>query len=425
MNLLIRDARVIDPAQGIDERFDIEIEGERIKRVEKGIKENSSHKVIEARGKVVTPGFIDMHTHLREPGFEYKEDIISGSLSAIRGGYTTICAMANTDPVCDDRDKVAYIKERGKSAFCRIMAIGSVTKGQMGHELSHIGLMKEEGIVAISDDGKPVLDTGLFRRAMEYASSFDLLVISHCEDTYLSRDGLVNEGFISTKLGLAPIPKEAEEVMVARDIALAKLSGCHLHIAHISTKRSCEMVKEAKEKGIKVTCEVTPHHLFLTEEAVLDFNTNAKVNPPLREEEEVFALREFLCNGTIDVIATDHAPHALSEKQMEFGYAPFGIVGLETAFPLSLSLYFSEKIELLDLVAKFTSNPANILSLSDRGKIAQGYLADLTIIDLDKKWRFFVDESPSKGKNSPFDGKVFRGAIVMTIVGGKIVYKNM
>lgn len=424
MSLLIKNGRVIDPANNIDDSLDILVEGTVIKKVAKAIKAEGSAKVIDAKGKIVAPGLIDMHTHLREPGFEYKETIKTGTMAAAAGGFTAICCMPNTNPINDNRAITDFILSKSaKEGIVNVLPIGAITKGSQGKALAEIGDMVNAGCVAISDDGKGVMDAEVMRRGLEYTKAFDIPVIAHCEDANLSSGGVMNEGFASTTLGLRGIPKAAEEVMVVRDIALAELTGARLHIAHVSSTGSVESIRTAKKRGVKVTCETCPHYFTLTEDAVIGYNTNAKVNPPLRTKEDVKAIKVGLKDGTIDIIASDHAPHAVHEKEIEFDYASFGMIGLETSLPLILNLVREDVLTLNDAIAKAAINPARLLKLK-KGTLSEGADADITIIDTEKEWVVDVNNLKSKSKNTPFTGIKMKGMAVVTIVGGKIVYET-
>ncbi len=421
MRLVIKGGRVIDPSQGLDEILDVLIEDGRIARLAPDISPPDGAKKIPAQGKLVTPGLIDMHTHLREPGREDKETIASGTRAATNGGITSIACMANTEPINDNQAVTEFIYSQAKKlGSCNVYPIGSVTKGQLGESLVEMGELKAAGAVAFSDDGCSVMNAEVMRRALEYAAMLDMLIISHCQDEKLSAEGVMHEGFVSTVLGLEGMPAVAEEIMTARDIALASLTGARLHIAHVSTAGSVELIKQAKYRGIKVTAEAAPHHFSLTHEAVRSFDTNTKINPPLRTKEDVAAIIEGLKDGAIDVIASDHAPHTSAEKELEYNYAPFGIIGLETLLPLALTkLVHSGEMELLEVISKLTVNPARILGIN-KGTLEVGADADITIIDPDKQVKVDVSCFKSKGRNSPFDGVELQGAPVTTIVGGKV-----
>lgn len=424
MSLLIKNGRVIDPANNIDDSLDMLVEENIIKKVSKGIKAEGSVKVIDAKGKIVSPGLIDIHTHLREPGFEYKETIKTGTMAAAAGGFTAICCMPNTNPINDNRAVTEFILSKSaKEGIVNVLPIGAITKGSQGKALAEISDMVNTGCVAISDDGKGVMDAEVMRRGLEYTKAFDIPVIAHCEDANLSSGGVMNEGFASTMLGLRGIPKAAEEVMVVRDIALAELTGARLHIAHVSSAGSVESIRSAKKRGVKVTSETCPHYFTLTEDAVIGYNTNAKVNPPLRTKEDVKAIKVGLKDGTIDIIASDHAPHAVHEKEIEFDYASFGMIGLETSLPLILSLVREGVLTLNDAVARVTINPARLLKLK-KGTLSEGADADITIIDTESEWVVEANNLKSKSKNTPFAGMKMKGRAVMTIVGGKIVYET-
>jgi len=420
MSLVIKSGRVIDPAQGLDEALDVLIQEGRIAKLGKGL---NGEEVVDARGKIVCPGFIDMHTHLREPGREDEETIASGSAAAAAGGFTAICCMANTNPVNDNQAVTDFILHQAKTlALISVYPIGAITKGLKGEEMAEFGDLKAAGCVAFSDDGRPVMNSHLMRRALEYAGMLNLPLIEHCEDLNLSGSGVMNEGFTSTRLGFRGIPAAAEEVMVARNIILAEMTGARLHIAHVSTAGSTRLIREAKSRGVKVSGEVCPHHFALSEEALASFDTNLKMNPPLRSAEDIAALKQGLADGTLEAIASDHAPHAVSEKEVEFDYAVTGIVGLETAVSLSLhELYHKGVLPLPDLVARFTAGPAGILGLK-KGCLAEGSDADLTLLDLEKEVLVDPSKSRSKSRNTPFSGWKLKGAPWMTLCGGRIVF---
>jgi len=421
--LLIKNGRVIDPASGHDAMADVWIEDGVIKGVGLNLSPTGA-EVFDATGLIVAPGFIDMHVHLREPGFEHSETIESGARAAAAGGFTSICPMPNTAPVNDSPTVTTYIIEKARRhAVVNVFPIGAITRGSKGEELAAIGSMRQAGAVAISDDGRPVMNAQLMRRAMEFARSFHMPVINHCEDLHLSAGGDMHEGVESVRLGLRGIPGSSEDVMVARDILLAELTGARYHVAHISSRHSVEMVSYAKLKGLPVTSEATPHHLTLTDAGMIPYDSNYKMKPPLRSSSDVNAVVEGVVNGAIDAIATDHAPHAGSEKMQEFEKCPFGILGLETALGIALDrLVHSGKINLNRLVELFTINPARILGLA-RGTLAPGTAADVTIFSTEQQWTYDVNRSFSKSRNTPFDGASFRGGPVATIVAGQIVWK--
>ena len=420
MSLVIKSGRVIDPAQGLDEVLDVLIQEGRIAKLGKGL---NGEEAVDARGKIVCPGFIDMHTHLREPGREDEETIASGSAAAAAGGFTAICCMANTNPVNDNQAVTDFILHQAKTlALISVYPIGAITKGLKGEEMAEFGDLKAAGCVAFSDDGRPVMNSNLMRRALEYTGMLNLPLIEHCEDLNLSDSGVMNEGFTSTRLGFRGIPAAAEEVMVARNIILAEMTGGRLHIAHVSTAGSTRLIREAKSRGVRVSGEVCPHHFALSEEALASFDTNLKMNPPLRSAEDIAALKQGLVDGTLEAIASDHAPHAVSEKEVEFDYAVTGIVGLETAVSLSLhELYHKGVLALPDLVARFTAGPAGILGLK-KGCLAEGSDADLTLLDLEKEVLVDPSKSRSKSRNTPFSGWKLKGAPWMTLCGGRIVF---
>jgi dihydroorotase len=421
--LLIRGGRVIDPANRRDAVLDLLIEAGRIAAIEKEIPANGA-EIVEAAGFLVTPGLIDLHTHLREPGQEYKETVSSGVAAAAAGGFTTICCMPNTQPVNDNRSVTELILERAREAdSVHVLPVGAITKGSKGEELAEIGELAASGCAAISDDGRPVMNGEVMRRAMEYAKIFDLPVIDHCEDLSLSLDGVMHEGKISTLLGLRGIPSAAEEVMVARDIALAELTGARVHLAHISTRGAVRLIREAKRRGVNVTAESCPHYFMLTDERVMGFDTHAKMKPPLASQEDLEAVREGLADGTIDAIATDHAPHAAHEKELEFDRAPFGIIGLETALSLSLSLVSDGVLSLSALIGKLTEGPEKVLK-KGIGKLDAGGPADLILIDPAAEWTVETSSFRSKSKNSPFIGWRLKGKVISTFVGGKRVYRG-
>src|SRR5712671_4780533 len=421
--LLIKNGRVIDPASGHDEISDVWIEDGLVKAVGLGLS-SPGVQVFDATGLVVAPGFIDMHVHLREPGFEHAETIETGARAAAAGGFTSICPMPNTAPVNDSPTVTTYIIEKARRhAVVNVFPIGAITRGSLGEELAAIGSMVQAGAVAISDDGRPVMNAQLMRRAMEFARSFKMPVINHCEDLHLSAGGDMHEGAESVRLGLRGIPGCSEDVMVARDILLAEVTGARYHVAHISSRHSVEMVKFAKSRGLAVTAEATPHHLALADRDMKPYDSNYKMKPPLRTPRDVSAVLEGVANGAIDAIATDHAPHPGSEKMQEFESCPFGILGLETAIGVTLEqMVHPGAIGIARMVELFTTGPARILGI-DRGTLAKGAAADVTIFSTDREWTYDVNKSFSKSRNSPFHGRTFRGGPVATIRAGEIVWR--
>lgn len=424
MKILIKNGRVINPATKMDEVKDVLIQDNLVTKIESHITEEVE-KVIEAENKWVTPGLIDVHVHLREPGFEYKETIASGSKSAAMGGFTTICCMPNTEPVCDSDIMVEYINLKAKrEAVVHVLPIGAITKGQNGEELANIGKMAKAGACAISEDGKSVPSSGLLKTAMKYAKMFDIPVLSHCEDKSLVGRGSMNAGEPAQLLGLKGISNDSEEVIVARDIILAESTNSKLHLCHMSTRGSVELIRNAKAKGLNVTAEVTPHHFTLSDRFITDYDANTKMNPPLRSDEDVLALRQALKDNTIEIIATDHAPHSLDEKNCEYEQAAFGIVGLETALPLGIKVLVGEGwLTPMDFIAKMTCNPAKMLGI-DKGSLEVGKTADIAIIDPNAIYQVEAEKMVSKGKNTPFDGFEVKGKVLYTIVDGKIVVEN-
>jgi dihydroorotase len=419
--LLIKNGRVLDPATRTDALLDVLLEGERISRVGANLSAPDA-EVFDATGLIVAPGFIDLHCHLREPGQELSETIETGTRSAARGGFTAVCCMPNTVPVNDNASVTRGIVERADAkASVRVWPIGAASIGSKGEALAEIAAMKSAGIVAVSDDGKPVATARLMRQVMEYCNSLGLPVIDHCEDPSLFAGGVMREGRQSVKLGLKGIPAQSESICVGRDVEVAGLTGAQLHIAHMSSRRSLEYVRSAKRQGLRVTCEVTPHHFTLIDEDVR-YDSHYKMNPPLASREDRDALIEGLADGSIDAIATDHAPHHPASKDVEFDRAPFGITGFETALALGLSeLVHPGRMPLARLVELFTSGPARVLGIER--KIAEGQTAELTVFSTDHSWTFRAADSPSKSRNTPFDGRAFRGAPMATIVAGRIVYK--
>ncbi len=423
MPIVIKNGRVIDPASGTDRVADVLIEEGRIAGVAPGLSAAGA-EVFEAGGMVVAPGFIDMHVHLREPGFEHAETIESGSRAAAAGGFTSICCMPNTKPVNDSATVTSYIVERARTrAVVNVFPIGAITKGSAGEELAAIGAMKAAGAVAISDDGQPVSSSLVMRRAMEFARSYDVPVIDHCEDLSLSGGGDMHEGAQSVRWGLRGIPSAAEDTMVARDLLLAEMTGARCHIAHVSTRNAVAMVAYARRSGVRVTCEATPHHFTLADCDMAPYDSNYKMKPPLRSRADCAAVIEGLASGAIQAIATDHAPHAGSEKMQEFERCPFGIIGLETAVALALGLVHSGKITLNRMVELFTTGPESVMRLG-RGTLAIGGPGDVTIFSADHEWSYDVNQSYSRSRNTPFDGIVFRGGPMATVVGGNVVWKR-
>ncbi len=419
---------MIDPSRGHDGPADIIIENGRVAAVGKELKPLEKAEIIDAAGLIVTPGLIDIHVHLRDPGQEYKEDIYSGARAAAAGGFTAIASMPNTDPVADNPSVISYIRERAETAAVRVYPIGAVTKGQAGKEMAEMGRMKKAGAAAFSDDGKPVCDSNLMRNALDYSSGLDALIIVHEEEPRLAAGGSMHEGAVSALLGLRGIPAAAEETMLARDLMLLELTGARLHIAHVSTAGSVELLRRAKARGLRVTAEVTPHHLLLTDSIVKEtgYCTSTKVNPPLRTEADCKALIKGLLDGTIDAIASDHAPHHPDDKDVEYDFAPFGIAGLESSLPLLLDLISSgeeEGFTLPLLIEKMSTAPAGILQVPG-GTLAPGSVADITIIDPEQKVEIKAGNWYSKSRNTPFDGRHLKGAAVYTIVGGEIVMKE-
>ena len=427
--LVIKGGRVIDPASGMDGVYNIYVMAGRIASVKPTDKDTTELTpgapgldVIDAAGLLVTPGFVDLHTHLREPGYEYKETIKTGTEAAAAGGFTTMLCMANTFPVNDNQSVARYIiKKAEEEGIVRVLPVGALSVGQKGERLTEMFELKEAGCVAVSDDGMPVEASPLMRRALEYAKLFGLPVITHAEDPLLAGVGVMNEGAVSTMLGLPGIPNAAEDIMVARDIMLSELTGGKLHVAHVSTRASVELIRRAKERGVNVTAEATPHHLALTDEAVMGYDTNFKMNPPLRAAADVAALREGLGDGTIDCVATDHAPHSVIEKDVEFAKAANGVVGLETAFSIVYALVEEGAIDLPRAVKAMTYNPAKAMNL-DCGNLRVGSAADVTLIDLNKSWTVLPERLKSRSKNTPFAGRTLKGIVVKTMVAGEVVY---
>ncbi len=425
MKLLIKNGRVVDPSSGTDKKLDVLIDKGKIIEIKPKISAGGM-KSIDASGLIVAPGFIDMHVHLREPGQEDKETIATGAQAAARGGFTSIACMPNTHPVNDNRGVTEYIlSEAKKNAAVNIFPIASITKEEKGEELTDMADLIDAGAVAFSDDGMPVQNSQVMRRALEYSKILNTVIIDHCEDKNLSADGVMHEGYYSYLFGLRGIPASSEETIVSRDIILAQKADAAIHIAHLSVKGAVALIKEAKKKKVKVTAEETPHHLFLTDSLIESYDTNLKMNPPLRSKEDARALKQAVTDGTIDVFATDHAPHTIDEKDVEFDTAPFGINGLETAVPLFLDKLVNKKIiPISRFVEMISINPALILRLENKGKIGIGADADLTILNLNKKITVDVNSFKSKSRNNPFNGWELKGAPEMTIVGGKIAYSS-
>lgn len=422
MKILIRAGRLLDPANKLDIVADILIDGARIAQAGPRIKADGA-TIIDANGKVVMPGLIDMHTHLREPGREDEETFVTGSRAAAKGGFTTVCAMPNTEPVCDTRSAVEYIiSEARKKSVVNILPIGAITVGERGEDMAEISDMKKAGIIAISDDGVSVKSSQLMRKALEYARMLDMLVIAHCEDLELTAGGVMNEGYNSTLLGLKGIPNASEAAMVARDIMLAELAGARLHIAHVSTAESIDLIRQAKARGVRITAETCPHYFTLSDDALKSFDTNFKVNPPLRSKDDVSAIKQALKDGTIDVIATDHAPHTEAEKDVEFDYAPCGMIGLQTALALAITELANNRIlDLGGIADKMSSAPAKILKLANKGTLRAGADADIIIIDPAAAWALKKQDILSKSKNSPFIDRPLTGRVITTIVNGRVV----
>ena len=422
---VIRGGRVIDPANGVDAVCDLLIEGGRIAAIGENLSVQDAH-VIDAAGRVVAPGFIDLHCHLRDPGQEYKEDLISGTHSAAHGGFTGVCCMPNTHPVNDNASVTRYILEKAqlRGSGVHVYPVGAISKGLDGTEMAEIGRMKQAGIVAISDDGKPVKNSNLLRLAMQYADYFNVFIMSHSEDKSLVGDGVMNEGFMSTKLGLPGITRAAEEVMIARDILVAEAEGKRIHLCHVSTRGGVQLVREAKKRGVRVTAETAPHYIAATDEWVAGYDSNCRVNPPLREEDDRLACIAGLCDGTLDAIATDHAPHHEDEKRVEFHIAASGIVGFETAFCVSYTeLVRKGYMTLSQLIEKMSAAPAKLLGV-EGGSLAVGAAADVVILDPNREITVDAEKFASKGRNTPFKGRNYFGAVCATLVGGRVVYQE-
>ncbi|MEO8295216.1 MAG: dihydroorotase [Gemmatimonadota bacterium] len=421
--ILLRGGRVIDPSQGHDGVADILLVDGKIESMGQGIGTPDGAQVIDATGKVVAPGLIDLHVHFREPGQEDLETVATGAMAAVAGGFTSVCAMPNTDPVSDNQAAIGFIvRQAQRAARARVYPIGAITLGQRGDKLAEFGEMVGAGAVAVSDDGKPVVSSHMMRTALEYAKTFGIPVADHCEEPTLSQGGVMHEGIVSTRLGLKGIPSAAEEIMVARDIILAELTGGHVHLCHMSTRGSVELIRRAKDKGLRVTAEATPHHFALTHERCEGYDTNAKMNPPLREAEDREAIRQGLKDGTLDVISTDHAPHHYDAKEREFDDAPNGIIGLETSFGLAMThLVHSRLMTLPQLVARMSTDAAKIFHLPG-GTLRRGSVADVVVIDPDRSWVVQPEKSFSKSRNTPFAGAELKGRAELTIVRGTLVF---
>lgn len=406
------------------EKKDIRVADGKIVRITEGLNAEKNEEVIDAKGLHVFPGLIDMHVHLREPGFEYKEDVESGCKAAVKGGFTQICCMPNTAPIADNKVVISYIRRRAEEVnLCKVRPVGAITKGEEGEQLADIGEMKKAGAVAISDDGKAVKSSRLMRLAMEYAGGFNMKCLCHCEDKELSDGGVVNEGYNSTLAGLKGIPRAAEDVSISREICLAESLGVPVHICHVSTFSGVRLIRDAKRAGVKVTAETCPHYFAATDDLITGFDTNTKVNPPIREEKDRQAILEGLKDGTLDCIVTDHAPHHPNDKNVEYNLAAFGISGIETSFGFAVTyLYKTGILTLPEIAAKMSGNPARILGL-EGGEIAEGAAADLTIADLDEEWTVDSSKFLSKGKNTPFNGRKLSGSIKYTIVDGNVKYR--
>lgn len=422
--LIIKNGRVIDPANNIDGNFDIKIENGKIAQIAASISATKADNIINAEGLIVSPGFVDVHVHLREPGQEYKETIETGTQAAAAGGFTSVCCMANTQPVNDHGAITEAILQRAReTGSVNVFPIGAVTKNLDGKVLSEIGELREAGCVALSDDGRTLQNSAILRKALEYAKSFNMPLISHAMCPDLMGKGVMSEGFVSTELGLPGIPHIAEDIIIARDIAMAELTGCAVHVAHLATAKGVELVREGKKRGIPITCEVTPHHFTLTDEACRTYDTNTKMAPPLRRSEDIQAIKQGMRDGTVDAIATDHAPHAVSEKELDFEEAPFGIIGLETALALSLRLVDEKVIDLKRLVELLSTQPSKIMNLK-KGNLSVGSDADITVFSSTEAWTYDVSQGYSKSKNTPFHGWKMKGRVKYTIVAGKVAYEE-
>ncbi len=424
--LLIKGGRIIDPGRGMDKTGSLLIREGKISWMGAADEQppQGGYSVLPASGLVVSPGFIDLHCHLRQPGYEHKETIASGAKAAAKGGFTTICAMPNTKPPLDNRFTLNHVNSLADPCPIRVLFIGCISQARKGKQLANIDEIMECGVVGLSDDGDTVMDAEIMCRALEEGRNLSIPIIDHCEDTSISEDGVMNEGKTAKELGLKGIPMAAEEIIVSRDLQLAMLTSAHVHIAHVSTEGSVNLIREAKEKGIKVTAEVTPHHLTLTEERVKGMNTSAKVNPPLRTKADNLALAKGLSAGVIDAIATDHAPHAKKEKQTDFQTAPFGISGFETALGSLMGLVHSKRLDMVTVIARLTTGPAKIINRDDLGTLAVGAPADITVFDPEREWTVNTEEFLSKGKNTPLAGETLKGRVMATIAEGEMAYKD-
>lgn len=424
MKILIKNGRVLDPSQGLDACLDVLIEDGCISKLEKNIDANGMDEVIDADGLLVAPGLVDIHVHLRDPGYEYKEDIVSGTRAAAAGGFTSVACMPNTKPINDNKALTRYmITKAREEGFANVFPICAITKGQQGKSLVEMGDLKLAGCVGFSDDGLNVDCGEVLRRAMEYAGGFDMPIIAHAEDEALKAGGVMNEGRVSTELGLAGNPWVAEAAVIARDLMLAEMTGARLHVCHISTRRSVELIREAKKRGVRVSCEVTPHHFTLTDDAVRGYDVNAKMGPPLRTADDIKAMKEGLADGTIDAIATDHAPHHIDDKNVEFNMAANGLIGLETALPLTLRLVNEGVLTLMQALCCLSFGAAQALRIP-RGTLQPGVAADVVIIDPDYQWTVDATQLKSKARNTPFDGWEMAGAAILTLCNGRVTFER-
>ncbi|MEX1258214.1 MAG: dihydroorotase [Gemmatimonadota bacterium] len=422
--ILFQGGRIVDPSQGLDGVLDLLVVSGKVAKVGKGLEAPENARVVSCEARLVLPGLVDVHVHLREPGAEHKETIASGARAAVAGGFTSICAMPNTDPVIDSPATVGFVAAAGREAgLARVYPVGAISVGQRGEQLTEIGELVEAGAVAITDDGSPVMDSGLMRMALEYSRAFDIPVADHPEDMGLSRGGVMNEGLVSARLGLQGKPNASEDVHIARDLLVAELTGGHIHLQHVSTRLGVDLIRRAKARGVRVTAEATPHHLLLTETSVEGYRTDAKMNPPLRTEADRAAVEEGFLDGTLDTLATDHAPHHYDEKEQAFDDAPFGIVGLETALGLLLTHFVEAgKLDLLALVERMSLNPARAFGLK-AGTLADGAPGDVTVVDPELEWTVDPTAFHSKSRNTPFKGQVLRGRAVLTVVAGRVVHE--